>query len=156
MGQPPTHPELLDHLAFSFRQNGWDIQNMIRRLVHTKAYRRSSFRPISTRWPRIPTTTHCTACDCGDWNWAIRDTMLLLAGTLDERYGPSVAQHLTSAMTGRGRPGSFGSLDGAGRAPFTSKFAATSGPFQEVFDRPVPATTAGNAEKPVCLHKHSP
>ena len=46
-------------------------------------------------------------------------------------------------MTGRGRPGASGPLDGADGAPFTSKFAATSWIPSRVFDRPVPATTAG-------------
>ena len=87
---------------------------------------------------------------------AIRDTMLL-AGTLDEtRYGPSVAQHLTSAMTGRGRPGASGPWT-RGRAPFTSKFAATFWiPSKRSSIVRSPPPPPGNAGKPVCLHSRSP
>ncbi|MCA9175941.1 MAG: DUF1553 domain-containing protein [Planctomycetales bacterium] len=42
MGEPPTHPELLDHLAITFREDGWSIKRLIRRIVTTRAYRRSS------------------------------------------------------------------------------------------------------------------
>ena len=146
MGQPPTHPELLDHLAFSFRQNGWDIQHMIRRLVHTEAYRRSSLPADPNAMGVDPNNDSLHSMRLRRLeSEAIRDTMLLLAGTLDEtRYGPSVAQHLTSAMTGRGRPGASGPLDGAGRRSIYLEVRRNFlDPFQEVFDRPVPATTAG-------------
>jgi hypothetical protein len=41
-GQPPTHPELLDYLASEFRDNGWDVKDMVRKLVMSRAYRQSS------------------------------------------------------------------------------------------------------------------
>ena len=90
MGQPPTHPELLDHLAFTFRQNGWDIQRMIRRLVHTEAYRRSSLPADPNAMIVDPNNDSLHSMRLRRLeSEAIRDTMLLLSGTLDEsRYGP--------------------------------------------------------------------
>jgi len=41
-GKPPTHPELLDHLAHDFVQSGWDVKRMIKTIVMTRAYRQSS------------------------------------------------------------------------------------------------------------------
>ena len=41
-GSTPTHPELLDWLAYDFRANGWKIKRMIRQLVMSNAYRQSS------------------------------------------------------------------------------------------------------------------
>ena len=41
-GEPPTHPELLDHLASGFRDDGWDVKALIRNIVTSKAYRQSS------------------------------------------------------------------------------------------------------------------
>jgi len=41
-GSWPTHPELLDWLAVEFRESGWDIQHVIRLIVSSDAYRRTS------------------------------------------------------------------------------------------------------------------
>jgi hypothetical protein len=41
-GTPPTHPELLDHLAQEFRSNGWNVKELIRQLVTSQAFRRSA------------------------------------------------------------------------------------------------------------------
>ncbi|MDG2219994.1 MAG: PSD1 and planctomycete cytochrome C domain-containing protein [Rubripirellula sp.] len=41
-GEPPTHPELLDHLAIDFVQDNWSIKRMMRRLVLTRTYQQSS------------------------------------------------------------------------------------------------------------------
>jgi len=41
-GQWPTHPQLLDWLAVEFIDSGWDIKHMVKLLVMTRAYRRSS------------------------------------------------------------------------------------------------------------------
>ena len=41
-GAPPSHPELLDHLAVRFTRNGWSQKQILRRLVLSRAYRMSS------------------------------------------------------------------------------------------------------------------
>ena len=41
-GSWPTHPELLDWLAVEFRESGWDVQHVIRLIVSSDAYRRTS------------------------------------------------------------------------------------------------------------------
>jgi hypothetical protein len=43
LGEMPTHPELLDHLATHFIANGWSIKKLIREVVLSDAYRQSSF-----------------------------------------------------------------------------------------------------------------
>ena len=42
MGQPPSHPELLDWLATHFVEGGWKIKDMHRLIMNSAAYRRSS------------------------------------------------------------------------------------------------------------------
>ena len=41
-GSPPTHPELLDHLAIEFVRSLWDVKRMHRRIVASSTYRQSS------------------------------------------------------------------------------------------------------------------
>ena len=41
-GQPPSNPALLDSLAVSFYENGWDIKALTRLLVTSRTYRQSS------------------------------------------------------------------------------------------------------------------
>ena len=41
-GELPIHPELLDWLALSFIEDGWDVKRLIKRIVMSRAYRRSS------------------------------------------------------------------------------------------------------------------
>ena len=41
-GETPSHPALLDHLAFEFRASGWDVKRFFRTLVTSAAYRQAA------------------------------------------------------------------------------------------------------------------
>lgn len=41
-GEPPSHPDLLDWLAVQFIEDGWDIQQLLRRILTSHAYRQST------------------------------------------------------------------------------------------------------------------
>jgi len=41
-GAIPTHPELLDWLAVTFREEGWDIKSLIKKMVMSATYQQSS------------------------------------------------------------------------------------------------------------------
>ncbi|MBL8892245.1 MAG: DUF1553 domain-containing protein [Planctomycetaceae bacterium] len=88
-GKPPTHPELLDYLAWQFRQDGWSIKRMHRRMVLSRTYRQSTQR-----------SEQAVAVDPNnDWlsgfptrrldAESIRDTLLFVAGNLDTSPGQS-------------------------------------------------------------------
>jgi hypothetical protein len=41
-GEPPSHPELLDYLASRLRDQQWSIRSLVREIVLSEAYQRSS------------------------------------------------------------------------------------------------------------------
>ncbi|MFO1483704.1 MAG: PSD1 and planctomycete cytochrome C domain-containing protein [Verrucomicrobiaceae bacterium] len=41
-GEPPSHPELLDWLAVTFRESGWDMKAFVRMIVTSHTYRQTS------------------------------------------------------------------------------------------------------------------
>lgn len=42
-GEPPSHPELLDWLAATFTEEGWDTKKLIEQILTSDAYRQRSF-----------------------------------------------------------------------------------------------------------------
>jgi dienelactone hydrolase len=107
-GQPPSHQELLDHLAVTFMEDGWSPKRLIRRIVLSRTYRLSS------------TFDEAAAAKDPDnqWLWrmtprrldaeAIRDAMLATAGTL-------VLDPPTGSAVARGGEGYTAGLDRAGQ-----------------------------------------
>ena len=47
LGEPPSHPELLDWLADEFVRSGWSLKTMHRLIVRSEAYRQTSIRSES-------------------------------------------------------------------------------------------------------------
>lgn len=145
LGESPTHPELLDYLAAEFRNEGWSIKRLIRRLVMTRAYRLSSQRSeLADQADPTNQMRHRYSVRRLEGE-ALRDAMLAISGRLDSTmYGASVPVYLSNFMQGRGRPGQSGPLDGAGRR---SIYQAVNrnflNPFMLVFDTPQPATAIG-------------
>jgi cytochrome c553 len=90
-GEWPSHPELLDYLALEFREGGWNVKDLLRRIVESATYRQSSrLRPelaeqdpdgrLLSRYPRRRLGAE-----------ELRDQALYLAGLLVEKVGgPSV------------------------------------------------------------------
>ncbi len=87
MGQPPSHPLLLDHLASSFVDDGWSVKSLIRYVMLSRVYQLG--------------TDHSEIADRADPNnrllWRmnrkrlqaedIRDALLLVSGQLDFTLG---------------------------------------------------------------------
>ena len=42
LGQPPTHPELLDYLATRLVQSGWSVKSLIREIMTSRVYQQAS------------------------------------------------------------------------------------------------------------------
>jgi Protein of unknown function (DUF1553)/Protein of unknown function (DUF1549) len=146
LGEAPSHPELLDHLASSLRdRDRWSLKALIRRLVLSRSFGLSSRISSEEAERRDPNNLLLHRARLRRLTGeALRDAMLKVSGRLDsQRYGPSVPTHLTPFMQGRGRPRS-GPVDGEGRR---SIYLATNrnflSPFFLAFDAPQPSTTTG-------------
>lgn len=80
LGERPTHPELLDWLARDFVQSGWSRKRLLRELLLSGVFRRSSARPAGGQDPdpendwlgRMPIRRLQAE--------SVRDAMLVIAG----------------------------------------------------------------------------
>jgi len=145
LGQVPTHPELLDHLAGHFLHEGRSIKRMIRMIVSSKTYQMSSqVDPTAVAQDPKNLLWHHRSPKRLDGE-AIRDSLLAISGRLDPKmHGQSVPIHLTTFMEGRGRPRPSGPLDGDGRRSiYIAVRRNFLSPFMLTFDSPVPFSTMG-------------
>ncbi len=82
-GAKPSHPELLDYLAVRFMEQGWSVKQLIREIVLSKAYQRSTERSVNATkgdpdniwlWRMSPRPVEVEV---------LRDSILALSGQLD-------------------------------------------------------------------------
>ncbi|MEL6649619.1 MAG: PSD1 and planctomycete cytochrome C domain-containing protein [Bacteroidota bacterium] len=91
-GEPPSHPELLDHIALSLRdEHRWHLKAFLKEIVMSATYQQSSSVPaelakrdpyniLLARGPRVRLSAE-----------QLRDQALAVSGLLsDKQYGPSV------------------------------------------------------------------
>ena len=98
-GEWPTHPELLDWLAFEFMDSGWDLKALVKTIVMSAAYRQSSrLRPglgerdpdnrLFARGPRLRLPAE-----------SVRDLSLSVSGLLVNTVGgPSVRPYQPAGL----------------------------------------------------------
>jgi hypothetical protein len=117
-GDDPTHPELLDFLAVELRDSGWSLKQLHRDILLSAAYRRTSYldEQDGTGGARnervVADWQHNLEADPTN-RWFsrfprkrlegefIRDSMLAVAGMLDERMGgPGVRPTLPDELRG--------------------------------------------------------
>lgn len=128
LGEPPSHPELLDYLATKFVEEGWSMKRLIRQVVTSEAYTRAA-----------SSTSEMQKADAENRLLAhfpirrleaeaIRDNLLAVSGQLDAKFfGP--AERATT-KTRR-------------RSIYTAIIRNSPTAFLDVFDLPRPATTRG-------------
>jgi hypothetical protein len=145
LGDPPTHPELLDFLAARLVREGWSLKRLIRELMLTGAYQMAS-RPDPAADETDPDNRLLHRANLRRLEGeAVRDALLAVSGRLDGRmFGPPVPVHLTPFMDGRGRPKESGPLDGDGRrSVYLAVRRNFPDPLLQTFDLPPPATAVG-------------
>lgn len=141
-----THPELLDHLATRFVQDGWSVKSLIREIVTSRTYRLSSAAQPAAQ--AIDTANELY------WRHdlrrleleAIRDSLLQVAGRLDDTrpYGIQVA-----GTGGKGRNGvvrSLLSVESGYRTVYLPVLRSELPSMYTTFDFPDPCQISGQRE----------
>jgi hypothetical protein len=139
-GEPPSHPELLDHLAVRFASDGWSVKRLVRSIVLTDAYRRSSHESeIGMRVDpenRLLWRANRKRLDAE----CLRDAMLLVASQLDlSSGGPTLRPGLAA---------DFDYVDRSFRRSVYVPVLRNSLPeLFEVFDFPDPSSVVGRRNR---------
>ena len=145
-GSPPSHPELLDHLAHRFmHEQGWSTKRLLRELVLSQTYRMSS-RPDPDKTAIDPENLLLHRMPIRRLNGeTIRDQILQVSGRLDRQlYGPSVMVHISEFMRSNRSPAGSGPLDGHGRRSIYIEGRRNHmEPLLVAFDKPTPFTAIG-------------
>jgi cytochrome c553 len=136
LGTPPTHPELLDHLAAKFAKEGWSLKRSLRYMVMSRAFRLAA----------APAAASASAVKKHD------PTNLLLSHARVRRLEAEAIRDSLIAMSSRLKTGDD---EGPGfnpneptrvqtlRSVFTAIRRNSLPPFLETFDAPKPFTTLG-------------
>ena len=119
-GALPTHPELLDFLAIKFRDEGWDIQKMLKYIALSETYQQSTdvtpellerdpANSLLARAPRLRLSAEM-----------IRDQALAVSGLLNKEVGgPSVKPYQPDGIweetTGGGGGSTASYVQGTGK-----------------------------------------
>ena len=98
-GEFPSHPELLDYLAVTFIQSGWDTRALIKQIVMSESYCQASHiapeqlaRDAENRWIGRASRYRLSA-------ETIRDNALAISGLLQTRVGgPSVKPYQPAGL----------------------------------------------------------
>ena len=142
-GAAPTHPELLDHLAATFVQDGWSIKRLIRRIVLSDVYQQSSAEQAGAL-RKDPENRLLWRMNRRRLDFEVqRDSLLAVAGRLDTTVGgrsfllasvPSVPRRTLYSFVERQRTlPSIRSFDMADPALHTPKRHLTTVPQQALF-----------------------
>jgi mono/diheme cytochrome c family protein len=143
-GDPPTHPELLDYLAWSFMEEGWSVKKLHRLILSSATYQQASF----SRDPkgsaadvdnRLLSHQNRQRLDFE----ALRDSLLWASGRLDAKAGGAPVEITTAPFAGcrsvygfidrQNLPGLFRAFDFASPDSSTPQRHITTVPQQALF-----------------------
>ncbi|MGJ8696193.1 MAG: DUF1549 and DUF1553 domain-containing protein [Verrucomicrobiaceae bacterium] len=142
LGERPTHPELLDHLAWKFVESGWSVKAMHRLMMNSATYRQAAQADYAllendpenrlfARWQRRRVESE-----------VIRDSILMKSGRLDFTMGGSMLVVKPSKYVDRGQ------LDAHALVPrrtvYLPVYRSTGYDGQKAFDAADPAVSDGN------------
>ena len=134
LGDQPSHPELLDHLARQFIQEQWSVKAVVRSLLLTEAFQRDSI-PSTSAQAKDPANERLSHMRVRRLEGEpLRDTLIVLSGRLNESmYGPG--ENAMAAPQQQVR-----------RSVYLTIRRNTLHPLITTFDGPKPFTTLGRRD----------
>jgi kynurenine formamidase len=88
-GQPPSNPELLDHLATRFVAHGWSMKKLIREIMLSRVYQLASDHSAASYEADPANRLHWRMSRRRLDVHAIRDSVLFVSGSLDLSHPPN-------------------------------------------------------------------
>jgi hypothetical protein len=146
LGDPPSHPELLDFLARWHAAHGWSTKEVVRLLVTSATFREGGSATARARQvdPANRLLHHQPMRRLEAES--VRDAILAASGRLDRRlYGPPLDPH--RAKEDPEKRLFSGPVDGGGRRSLYIKLTIMEPPrFLAVFNQPPPKIPAGRRD----------
>ncbi len=147
MGEKPSNPQLLDHLATRFADNGWSVKKTIREIVLSQAYAMDSRPSVRNMeidpdnrliWRMSP---RALEAEC------IRDAMLAASGALDNTRPPESAVSRVGHGEMRGLNALIIEHESYHRSVYLPIVRNAVPEFLDVFDFADPSMVIGEREK---------
>ena len=142
LGEKPTHPELLDHLARKFVESGWSVKSMHRLMMNSATYRQSAKADVAVleydpenklfaRWQRRRVEAE-----------VIRDSILMKANRLDLDMGGSMLVIQPNKYADQGKLTAHSMIPR--RTVYLPVYRSSGYDGQKAFDTADPAVSNGN------------
>ncbi|YCM43138.1 DUF1549 and DUF1553 domain-containing protein [Verrucomicrobiaceae bacterium 227] len=142
LGEPPTHPGLLDHLARKFVESGWSVKAMHRLMMNSATYRQSAQADLAlleydpenklfARWQRRRVEAE-----------VIRDSILMKSKRLDFTMGGSMLVVKPSKYVDRGKLKAHSLVPR--RTVYLPVYRSSGYDGQKAFDAADPTVSDGN------------
>lgn len=144
MGTLPSHPELLDQLAIDFIKNGWSNKQLIRSILLSDAWQRSS-SPSDSAIEKDPAGIYLGYYPLRRVQAeSIRDTMLWVAGNLKRPDGGLSTKNFYTSVLEPNKQSPPGPIDGDSRRSMYLEVRRNfPDEFLSAFDFPKPTATTG-------------
>jgi len=128
LGEPPTHPELLDWLTLRFLEEGWHLKPLHRLILTSATYRQSALTANQAAEKADPQNQLLWRANIRRLDaQQVRDAMFAVTGEL---------RHSTSRTTGAGQGGAGSNWGEPVRSIYTKALRNSHDPLLEAFDSP--------------------
>ncbi|RMG35802.1 MAG: DUF1553 domain-containing protein [Planctomycetota bacterium] len=145
LGEPPSHPELLDHLATRFMRDGWSVKRMIRTIVLSRTYQLSSDHDPEN-YEKDPDNVYLWRHNVRRLQAEeLRDALLAVAGTLDlKRPVGSIVQKYGNILVQNGNQSLFRDYEAPHRSVYLPIVRQAEPAMLKLFDFPDPELVVGD------------